>query len=255
MMAPMNTADPWQRVPIAAIDVETTGFDIGRDRVIEIGVVHMSEGRITERYGQLVNPGIPIPRAVRELTGIEQEDVDDAPPFAAVAQELWGRLEGRCIVAYNLGFDRAFVTAELERCGLRWPRTPTLDPLVFARALLPWLKRKTLGEVAAELGVDLREAHRAKDDAEAAGLVLYAFGDRLPADLDSLLTLQGQWERTQEHSAAIRRGRDLAFDGAGAAETLVIALGPAYLYGDEVDPYRALLRALPDARTKHRAAP
>jgi DNA polymerase III subunit epsilon len=251
----MNTAEHWQRVPIAALDVETTGFDIGRDRVIEVGIVHLLEGRVTERYGQLINPGIPIPRAVRELTGIQQEDVDDAPTFAEVAQELAARLEGRCLVGYNLAFDRSFLTAELGRCGLAWPKGPTLDPLVFARALLPWLKRKTLGEVAAELGVDLREAHRAKDDAEAAGLVLYAFGDRLPADLASLLTLQSQWERTQEQSSAIRRGRELAFDGALGAEAVVVALGPAYLYGDEVDPYRALLRALPDARTKHRASP
>lgn len=249
----MDTSEHWQRVPIAAIDVETTGFDVGRDRVIEIGIVHMLGGQVVERYGQLVNPGIPIPRAVRELTGIQQEDVADAPPFAALARGVFERLEGRCIVAYNLGFDRSFVSAELERCGLGFPEGPTLDPLIFARALLPWLKRKTLGEVAAELGVDLREAHRAKDDAEAAGHVLFAFGDRLPADLDSLLTLQGQWERGQEESAAIRRGRDLAFDGGAAGQHVVIALGPAYIYGDEVDPYRALFRSLPDARTKQRA--
>ena len=244
----------WQHVPIAAIDVETTGFEPARDRIIEIGIVEMRDGKVLDRYGQLVNPGIPIPRAVRDLTGITQDDVEGAPSFADIAGQVFERLKARCVVAYNLSFDRSFVTAELARCGLEWPEGPTLDPLVFARALLPWLRRKTLGEVAAELGVDLREAHRARDDAEAAGRVLYAFGDRLPDDLEELLTLQSQWERLQDESAAIRRGRGLNFgDGGGeSAADVIIALGPAYIYGEEVDPYRALFRSLPDARTKQR---
>jgi DNA polymerase III alpha subunit (gram-positive type) len=192
---------------------------------------------------------------VRELTGIEQEDIEGAPRFEQLANDILERLTGRCVVAYNLSFDRSFVAAELKRCDLEWPDGPTLDPLVFARALLPWLKRKTLAHVAAELGVTLREAHRAKADAEAAGRVLYAFGNRLPDDLDELLTLQTQWERNQQERQAIRRRRGLSFDGGVDASgdgdrRPVITLGPAYIYGDEVDPYRALFRALPDARTK-----
>lgn len=238
----------WLDMPIAAIDVETTGFDPVNDRVIEVGIVEMCNGEVLGRYGCLVNPGIPIPKAVRELTGIRQADVDDKAPFSAIAEEVRDRLQGRAIVAYNLSFDRRFIASELERCGLSWPEGPTLDPLVFARALLPWLHKKRLGDVAHALGVDLREAHRARDDAEAAGRVLYAFGDRLPADLDELLTLQTQWERQQDETHAIRRGKVLNL-GLSAADGDV-SLGPAYIYGDEVDPYRALVRALPDARTK-----
>jgi len=250
---PVSTS--WKKIPIAAIDVETTGLDDKRDRVIEVGIVEMCDGEVTDRYGKLINPGVPIPRAVSDLTGIRQEDLEGAPRFEQVASQIRDRLTGRCVVAYNLSFDRSFVTTELERCGLDWPEGPSLDPLVFARALLPWLKRKTLAYVASELGVDLREAHRAKADAEAAGRVLYAFGDRLPDDLDELLTLQAQWERSQEERYAIRRGRGLNFDGSATVsdngeQRMVIALGPAYIYGEEVDPYRALFRSLPDSRTK-----
>ncbi len=241
----------WRHLRIAAIDVETTGFDSQRDRVIEIGIVEMENGEVIDRYNQLVNPGIPIPRAVRDLTGIGEDDVADAPPFSAVAAEVHERLIGRCLVAYNLSFDRGFVTAELERCGLSWPDEATLDPLIFARALLTNLRTKRLGDVATALGIDLAAAHRAGDDAEAAGRVLYAFGDRLPPDLNKLLTLQAQWERQQDESHAIRRGVGAGFTLGGSAE-VEIALGPAYIYGDEVDPYRALLRTLPDARTKIR---
>lgn len=244
----------WKSIPIAALDVETTGLDTDRDRIIEVGIVEMVGGEVIERYDQLINPDIPIPRVVRELTGIEQEDIEDAPRFEDVANDILERLSGRCVVAYNVSFDKSFVAAELKRCGLEWPDELTLDPLIFARALLPWLKRKTLAHVAAELGVNLREAHRAKADAEAAGHVLYAFGNRLPDDLDELLTLQDQWQRNQQERQAIRRRRGLNFDGAapgsGEDKRPVITLGPAYIYGDEVDPYRALFRSLPDARTK-----
>lgn len=238
----------WRTQRIAAIDVETTGFDSENDRVIEVGIVEMCNGEVLDRYGQLVNPGIPIPGPVSRLTGIQQADVEDQPPFSHIAEEVRSRLEGRILVAYNLSFDRQFITSELGRCDLEWPDEVTLDPLIFARALLPWLNKKKLADVANALGVDLREAHRARDDAEAAGQVLFAFGDRLPLELDDLLELQIQWERTQDERFAIRRGRALNFGmGGGDGE---VSLGPAYIYGDEVDPYRALLRALPDARTK-----
>lgn len=240
----------WRKARIAAIDVETTGFDTDRDRIIEIGIVQMVDGEVIDRYSRLINAGVPIPKAVREITGIQESDLESAPPFSEVAEEVRGRLVDHCIVAYNIAFDRAFVAAELRRCGLSWPEGPTLDPLVFARALLPWLKNKRLGDVAAELGVDLEEAHRALHDAEAAGQILYAFGDRLPPNLDELLVLQRQWERQQDETSAIRRGRSLDLDIDPATDSAYLSLGPAYIYGDEVDPYRALLRSLPDARTK-----
>jgi DNA polymerase III epsilon subunit family exonuclease len=241
----------WRDMPIAAVDVETTGFDSERDRVIEVGIVQMLNGEVVNRYQQLVNPGIPIPKVVRDLTGIQEEDLIDAPSFKAIAQEVHEHLNDHVVVAYNLSFDRKFVASELERCDLSFPEMPCLDPLVFARALLPHLKSKRLGEVAIELGIELLEAHRAGDDAEAAGRILYAFGDRLPAELEQLLQLQAQWERQQEEQFAIRRGRapNLSLDAPGVSSG-GSSLGPAYIYGDEADPYRAQVRALPDARTK-----
>jgi DNA polymerase-3 subunit epsilon len=245
-VVPAAGARSWRHLTLAAIDVETTGLDPERDRIIEIGIIEMVDGEVSDRYCQLINPGMPIPRAVRDLTGIQEEDVVGAPSFETVAREVQGRLSGRCVVGYNLSFDRSFVTAELQRAGLSWPEGPTLDPLIFARALLPWLKTKKLVEVAAALGVELHEAHRAGDDAEAAGRVLYAFGHRLPDDLIS--------SRPCRRSGAIPRGIVCDSHGARSGEVeggpLVISLGPAYIYGDEVDPYRALFRALPDARMK-----
>ena len=242
----------WKEMSIAVVDVETTGLNSASDRVIEVGIVHMRAGEVLERWGSLVNPGIPIPRTVRDITGIQQEDVEQAPTFGEIAEIVVTRLTGFLFVAYNLSFDRSFIIEELRRCQMELPSEPGLDPLVFARAQLPWLRSKRLADVAAELKIDLREAHRAKQDAEAAGRVLFALAPRLPDDLNTLLTLQKNWEREQEQAFALRRGKEPSLSGLdlGQASHGVIALGPAYIYGDEVDPYRALLRALPDARTK-----
>jgi DNA polymerase-3 subunit epsilon len=94
-------------------------------------------------------------------------------------------LRGRIPVAYNAGFDRSFIYAEMRRAGITPTRTRQsppamrvgvdwIDPLVWARTLQTGVKGFKLGEVAARVGVDLTNAHRATDDAEAAGRVLFA---------------------------------------------------------------------------------
>jgi DNA polymerase III epsilon subunit family exonuclease len=244
--------DLWFDLPLAVIDVETTGFNPDEDRIIEVAVIHFHRGQVTEEWGQLVNPGRPIPSAVQTLTGITDADVAAAPPFSAIAAEVAQRLQRRGLVAYNLSFDRGFIRAELTRCGLSWPDdAPIFDPLIFARQFLRDGSKK-LGKVAERLGINLVEAHRAIDDATTAGLVLYAFQDRLPARLQDLQVLQAQWERQQAQDTSNwrrpRRSDDAwGIDNADAAQT--IGLGPAYLYGDDPDPLRALYRSIPEARS------
>lgn len=252
MRATGDWPELWWDLPLAVMDVETTGFDAGEDRVIEIGIVHMVRGEVVESWGQLVDPRRDIPEAVINLTGIKPEDVAGQPTFDQIAAEVAERLSGRGIVAYNLPFDRKFVTAELERAGLGWPeRSPTFDPLIFARQFHREEGSKKLGEVAARLGIDLVEAHRAVDDATTAGYVLYAFREQLPPRLADLLVLQAQWERQQaaDMSQRWRRSQNeessswLADDSSAT-----IGLGPGYVYGSEHDPLRALYSSVPEAR-------
>ena len=247
-----NWPDRWMDLPLAVIDVETTGFDAEDDRIIEIGIVHFLGGKVVDSYGQLVNPGRPIPDAVVKLTGITDEDVADAPPFSEVAEEVHRRLLDHGIVAYNLPFDRKFVANSLARHGLEWPEeNPSFDPLIFARQFHREAKSKKLGEVAARMGIDLVEAHRAVDDATVAGHVLYAFKDQLPPRLEDLLILQAQWERQQEREMAQWRNRR-ADDGESSSwmagdTSETIGLGPGFIYGSEPDPLRALYSSVPEA--------
>lgn len=242
--------DKWIDLPMAVIDVETTGLDSDEDRVIEIGIVHFEQGEVVETYGQLIDPQCELPQEVTDLTGIDEADLQGKPTFDEVAEEVERRLTDVGIVAYNLEFDRGFVASELERAGLAWPdESPTFDPLVFAREFFKDLPRKNLGTIADKMGIPLEEAHRATHDAEVAGHVLYEFADRLPDSLEDLTVLQAQWEQAQAQQRASWRD-----DDGEASESLSdalgsqsIGLGPAYVYGDEPDPLRALYKSVPEA--------
>ncbi len=199
----------WRSVPIAVIDTETTGKDPGRgDRVVEVGVVRFVDGAVVDRFGTLINPGVPIPAEASAVHGIKDADVKGAPSFEAVAPRLKELLSGAVPAAYNAGFDRSFIRAEMRRAGHGAGKgagfPPALrvtcdwiDPLVWARALQSGSKGFKLGEVAARLGVSLSNAHRATDDAEAAGHVLLALLKDEPA-----LTYRGLIARQRGYTAA-----------------------------------------------------
>jgi len=173
-------------LPLAVIDTETTGRDPTHgDRVIEIAIVHFDKGEVSARHALLVDPGIPIPAESSAVHGITDADIKGKPKWDAIADQVVTLLAGRIPVAYNAGFDRAFVFAEMRRIGIAPSHEKTLppalrsnvewiDPLVWARASQPTAKGFKLGEVAERLGVPLVQAHRATDDAEAAGQVLMA---------------------------------------------------------------------------------
>ncbi len=244
-------AELWYDLPFAAFDVETTGFDEHSDKIIEVGIVHFDGGQQSERFGWLIDPQRPIPDAVVRITGIRNEDVAGKPTFADVANEVHAALSGRALVAYNFPFDRKFLSTAFAQEGLAWPDdSPTFDPLIFARQFFR-TGSKRLGDVAERLGIDLTEAHRAVHDAECVGHILFAFRDRLPPRLQEIQVLQAQWEKQQRAEIAQRKGRlddEASTTSWLASEAQAIGLGPAYIYGNEVDPLRALYMNVPDAR-------
>lgn len=189
---------PWEEIPIALIDVETTGRDASVDRVVEVGIAVGKAGEVIARYNWLIHPGIPIPEEARQVHHISDEDVKDAPRFEAIAHEIAAALSGCLPGAYNAAFDRAFLANEFGRSGaaLTAPAlrkdVDWLDPLVWAREVQREEKSKALGEVAQRLGVRLENAHRASDDAEAALRVFYklAADARVPRTYGALMQEQ-----------------------------------------------------------------
>lgn len=240
----------WADLDLAVLDVETTGLDPAQDRIIEIGILRFVGGEVVDKYEQLIDPGCEVPQEVVDLTGIKPEDLEGKPRFEQVAHDVHGWLQGVGIVAYNLSFDKGFIAAELERCGLAWPeQAPTFDPLIFARQFFKNLGRKNLGRIAKELGIEAKEAHRATEDARVAGRVLFAFADRLPTNLNDVQVLQAQWEMAQAQAMKWRRSSssDSIADAFGEQAA---GLGPGYIYGDEADPFRALYTSVPEAKDR-----
>lgn len=190
---------------LVVIDTETTGLDAEVDRIVEIACIVYVGGVEVERVSLLVNPGRPIPKASSDVTGIDDEKVKDAPPFAAVAEQVIAVLAGAVPLAYNAEYDRKVLQAEMARCGLTLPQLPPalrrnvewLDPLIWARELQRAEKSRALSEVAARLGIELSQAHRAADDAAAAHDVFHAFrrDPRVPKTYGALIQEQKRLSR------------------------------------------------------------
>ncbi len=160
---------------LLVLDLETTGLDPKSDRIIEIGaVLHTDKGKQAE-YSQLVNPGIPIPRFITELTGITREMVqsDKALPIDDAIKKLTNflhkelgqagtslRIEDLPIVGHNVGFDLSF----LNQQGA-FEDNPSLDTYEMASVILPGEGRYNLRALGQVLGVPKRATHRALDDA------------------------------------------------------------------------------------------
>ncbi len=174
----------WDDLPIAMLDVETTGLESLTDRVIELGIVVGRRGEIIAQQNWMINPGRPINPEASAVHGITDADVADKPPFEAVAHEIAELLTRVVPAAYNAPFDRGFLHAEFGRVVDKPAVVPPalrkevewVDPLVWAREIHREEKSRTLANVAARLGITLENAHRASDDAQAALRVLYALG-------------------------------------------------------------------------------
>ena len=206
----------WAELPIALIDVETTGRDASVDRIVEVGIAISRGGEIVERKNWLVNPGRPIPKEASDVHKITDDDVRDAPLFAAVASDIAAVLAGCVPAAYNAAFDRAFLGNEIARAGVAVEVPPALqrnvewvDPLVWARELQQGERSRALGEVAARLGIALENAHRASDDAEAALRVMLALGRdvRVPPTYAAFVQEQRRLSMAQSDERRLNKWR------------------------------------------------
>ena len=160
--------------PYVVFDIETTGFSPLSDRIIEIGAVKVVNGTITDKFSTFVNPDIPIPFRIEQLTSINDSMVLPAPKIDKVLPDFLKFCEGCALVAHNASFDVSFIAHNAEELGL--PFDPTvLDTVTLARVLLPQLNRYKLDTVAKALNVSLENHHRAVDDAGATAEIFVAF--------------------------------------------------------------------------------
>ncbi|MGH7764406.1 MAG: helicase C-terminal domain-containing protein [Candidatus Dormibacteraceae bacterium] len=157
----------------AALDLETTGLDPARDRVIEIGAVAFTADGVTSTLEQLVDPGRAVPDVVLRLTGIKQEELRGAPGPDQALRDLAAFLRGRQPVGHGARLDVDFLTA----AGLWDQSQEILDTLDVARILLPAAASHSLPLLATDFGFSQPRPHRALDDANATRQLLLRLRD------------------------------------------------------------------------------
>ena|GEM_PF-2709 len=158
------------RMKLAVVDVETSGGQARADRIVEIGIVLLDDGRPVNRFGSLINPGISIPTSLTAIHGISNEMVRDAPSFADLAEQILELLEDRIFVAHNVHFDYGFLEEEFRRNGYDF-RAKKLCTVRLSRKLLR-LRSHSLASLCLHFSIRNEKAHRALEDATATAQVL-----------------------------------------------------------------------------------
>ena len=166
--------------PIAFVDLETTGATATSDRITEIGIVEVDADGTVREWQQLVNPGTRIPPFIEQLTGISNDMVADAPPFAAVAEETLRRLQGRLFIAHNARFDYGFLKNEFKRLGVAF-RAPVLCTVKLSRTLYPQFHRHNLDSLIERHALQADARHRALADAQ----LIHQFWQKIHVDRSS----------------------------------------------------------------------
>lgn len=161
--------------PLIVFDLETTGLDFIRDRIIQISYIKVSPDGTEERENLFVNPEKPIPHEVVELTGITDDDVKEAPTFKTLAPQLCEKFKGCDFAGYNSNhFDIPMLAEEFLRAGIDFDFSKCR--LIDAQTIFMKMERRNLAAAykfycGRKMEEDF-EAHRADQDTEATYRVL-----------------------------------------------------------------------------------
>ncbi len=185
----------FRKASFTVLDVETTGLSPKTNKVIEIGLVKVEEGKITETFSSFINPQSYLPKEITKLTGITEDDLYDAPLFTDLIFQFNQFIGNSIIVAHNSQFDTSFLKAEYQRSEENFLDNPVLCTLRLARQLFPSLPSKSLKDVVKFLKIKHKNLHRALADAMVTAKVLIKMMDILEEEynitsIEDLLNFQ-----------------------------------------------------------------
>ena len=160
------------------LDLETTGFSPVTEKITEIGIMKVKDGKVVGEFSCFVNPEKPIPARVVELTNITDDMVRDAETIGQVFPKMLDFIEGCVLVAHNAEFDMGFLKYNAKILGYDFDFT-YVDTLSLAKALFPDFKTYKLGRIAKNLAIKVEVAHRALDDVDTTVKVFQVMLDKL----------------------------------------------------------------------------
>ena len=163
------------------LDLETTGFSAKTEKITEVGIMKVKDGKVLDEFSCFVNPEKHIPARVTEVTNITDEMVKDAETIDKVFPkilEFLGDTKETVIVAHNANFDVGFLKQNANNLGYDFDYT-YVDTLSLAKDLFPNYKKYKLGKIAENLGIKVEVAHRALDDVDTTVKVFNVMIDML----------------------------------------------------------------------------
>ena len=157
-------------IEYVVLDLETTGLEPSKDRIIEIGAIKVRNKKVVEEYGTLINPQMEIPQRIIELTGISNEMVQGKPCITEVLGELLDFCEELPLLGHNLMFDYSFLKHQVVNAGMEFEKKG-MDTLKLARILLPELPSRSLQNLRIHYEIFQKDAHRALEDSRTTYLL------------------------------------------------------------------------------------
>ncbi len=161
------------------VDLETTGLSAERHRITEIAAVKVRSGVIVDKFESLVNPGVPIPRHITRITGIDDDTVKDAPPVKDVLASFLRFAGDSTIVAHNANFDMGFLRYNAAKDLKMSVLNPSLCTKELSKQMVPEMSSRALSSLCAFFGIVNENAHRAMGDVKATFQIFNLLQDRM----------------------------------------------------------------------------
>lgn len=164
--------------PYIVLDIETTGLNPKKDKIIEVAAVKIINDEIRDIFHSMIDPEIEIPQEITKLTGITNEMVQGSPKINDVMEQFYNFVENTCLVAHNASFDLSFLREALGKTGLIISNA-IIDTLSLSRELLKDTKKHNLAALAAYFHISSDRHHRALDDTKATANIFIKLKEML----------------------------------------------------------------------------
>lgn len=185
------------------VDIETTGLSKFYHQIIEIGAVKLKEGKVSEEFHSLVNPGVKIPSFITRLTGINNEMVKDAPALDTVLHEFIGFLGDDIMVAHCATFDYGFLDFSCRKHLGKGLENKRLCTRRLANRLALPVPNKKLGTLCSHFGIRNEDEHRALGDVKATAQLFLCMSELLKSQ--EIMTVEEMHDFVERRKVLVRR--------------------------------------------------